>query len=189
MEAKSARQRWTYSEFARLPSEGSTRYEVIGGELFVTPAPTPRHQAMITKLISRLFGFAEANDLGEVLPGPVDVLFAEGNYFEPDVVFVGKDQAHLLTDRGIEGPPQLVVEILSPSTAPRDRGIKLERYRHFGVPVYWVVDPDERTVEVWDLAGGATEPATLGPEDTLRWTPRGTGATLDIVLGDLFALR
>jgi Uma2 family endonuclease len=91
-----------------------------------------------------------------------------------------------VTDRGVEGPPDLVVEVLSPSTADRDRGIKLERYRLYGVPAYWVVDPDERTLELWDLAGGATKPIVLGAADTLRWTPLGSAATLEIVLAELF---
>jgi Uma2 family endonuclease len=186
MEAKSTRQRWTYAEFARLPSEGSTRYEVIDGGLVVTPGPAARHQRVVGRLFSGLFVFVEANDLGEVFPGPFDVLFAEGDYVEPDIVFVGSDRSHLVTDRGVEGPPDLVVEVLSPSTADRDRGIKLERYRLYGVPVYWVVDPDERTFELWDLAGGASKPVVLGAADTLRWTPLGSAATLEIVLAELF---
>lgn len=189
METKGARQRWTYSEFARLPSEGSTRYEIIAGELVVTPGPSGQHQRIVGELLFRLIGFAKESDVGVVFPGPFDVLFSEGDYLEPDILFVGKDRSHLVSDRGVEGPPDLVVEILSPSTATRDRGIKLDRYRFYGVPEYWVVDPEERIIEVWDLAGGATEPTTLGPQDTLRWTPPGAGATLELALEDLFATR
>jgi Uma2 family endonuclease len=189
MEAKGTRRRWTYSEFARLPSEGSTRYEVIAGELVVTPGPSGQHQRVVGRLFAALFGFVEAHELGEVFPGPFDVLFAEGDYLEPDIVFVGKDRSHLVSDRGVEGPPDLVVEVLSPSTATRDRGIKLDRYRHFGVPEYWVVDPEERTVEAWDLAGGTTQPVALGADDTLPWTPSGASATLTIALQDLFATK
>ena len=186
MEAKSTRKRWTYAEFARLPSEGSTRYEVIDGEVVVTPGPSTRHQRVVGRLFFLLFGFAETNALGEVFPSPYDVLFAEGDYLEPDLVFVRSDRSHLLSDRGVEGPPDLVVEVLSPSTATRDRGIKLERYRFYGVAEYWVVDPDERTIEVWDLAGGASEPAVHGEEETFRWTPLGAGTTLEVALADLF---
>jgi Uma2 family endonuclease len=185
MEAQSKATRWTYPEFARLPSEGSTRYEVIAGELVVTPGPSPRHQEIAMRLSARLHDFVDGHGLGAVYPGPIDVLFAEeGDYVEPDIVFVRQDHRRYLTDRGIEGPPDLIVEILSPSTAARDRGIKLGRYRHFGVPEYWVVDPDARAIEVWRLAEGAVEPEIFGSEDTLRWRPVGAVA-LEIVVGDV----
>lgn len=186
MEAKSTRRRWTYSEFARLPTSGSTRYEVIEGELVVTPSPSLRHQRIVGRLFRSLGGFVEENELGEVFISPLDVLFAEGDYLEPDILFVGRGREEILTDRGIEGPPDLVVEILSPSTEARDRGVKLERYRHYGVPEYWVVDPDERTVEVWDLAHDAGEAVVHGPADLLRWRPAEGGDSLEIDLTKLF---
>jgi len=188
MESKSTRKRWTYAEFARLPTSGTTRYEVIGDELVVTPSPSTRHQWTVAKLLSRLLVFVEANELGMVLPAPLDVLFAEGDYVEPDILFVRSDRLHLVSDRGVEGPPDLVVEVLSPSTAGRDRGTKLDRYRLFDVAEYWIVDPDERIVEVWDLDGGAKEPAVYGPADRLRWTPVSDdeGPTLEIEVADLF---
>jgi Uma2 family endonuclease len=185
MEANRGPSRWTYPEFARLPSEGGRRYEVIDGELVVTPAPALRHQRIATDLVTLLNAFVRSHDLGEVFAGPVDVLFAEGDYLEPDIVFVGKTRSHILTDRGIEGPPDLVVEIASPSTADRDRGIKLERYRLFGVAEYWVVDPDARTVEVWELAEGAREPRVLGAEATLRWRPARSAPVLEVGVGDV----
>ena len=185
MEANSTRRRWTYADFTRLPSETSTRYEVIDGELFVTPGPALRHQGIVMHLASQLHVFARSHDLGQVFTGPLDVLFAEGDYFEPDIVFVQKDRAELLSERGVEGPPDLVVEILSPSTAARDRGIKLERYRLFGVPEYWVVDPDARTVEVWRLAENPRDPCVIGAADTLRWTPVSGGVTLQVPVAEL----
>jgi len=185
MEANPGRARWTYSEFARLPSEGSTRFEVIDQELVVTPGPSTRHQRVVVRLVSALHSFVVAHDLGEVLPGPVDVLFAEGDYFEPDLVFVARERSHLLSDRGIEGPPDLVVEIASPSTAARDRGIKLDRYRLFGVPEYWIVDPDAGTIEAWDLAAGVREPVVGKAGDTFRWAPGAGSAVLEIPVADL----
>ncbi|HSH74543.1 MAG TPA: Uma2 family endonuclease [Longimicrobiales bacterium] len=186
MEAKSTRQRWTYAEFARLPSEGSTRYEVIGGELFVTPAPTVRHQRIVMRLSTLLYSFAREHGLGEVFGSPLDVLFAEGDYVEPDILFVRSGRADLLSDRGVEGAPDLVVEVLSPATAARDRGLKLERYRHHGVPEYWIVDPDERCVETWRLAQQADKPVVVGPAGTLRWQPVEHGAALEIPVAELF---
>jgi len=185
MEARSTRQRWTYAEFARLPTSGTTRYEIIDGELVVTPSPSLRHQRIVGRLFRSLAGFAEENELGEAFVSPLDVLFAEGDYFEPDILFVRSGRDDVLTDRGIEGPPDLVVEVLSPSTEARDRGIKLDRYRFFDVPEYWVIDPDERIIEVWRLAEGASAPAVYGSADTLRWTPIESAATLEIHLSEL----
>jgi Uma2 family endonuclease len=187
MEARSTRQRWTYAEFARLPSEGSTRYEVVDGEVCVTPSPTSRHQRLVGKLVTLLTAFAESHRLGTIFPAPLDVLLGEGDYVQPDILFVRKGRPHLLTARGVEGPPDLVVEILSPSTAARDRGIKLGRYRLHGVPEYWIVDPDADTVEVWRLAEDASDAILLDRESILRWTPVQGGAALDILLSDLFA--
>jgi Uma2 family endonuclease len=180
MEANRGRSRWTWAEYARLPSEGGPRHEVIDGALVVTPAPALRHQRIATDLVTLLNTFVRSHDLGEVFAGPVDVLFGDGDYLQPDLVFVGKERSHLLSDRGVEGPPDLVVEIASPSTAERDCGIKLERYRLFGVAEYWVVDPDARTVEVWKLADGAEEPQVLAAFDSLVWRLAGTTATLEV---------
>jgi len=186
MESKSTRKRWTYAEFAQLPPSGTTRYEVIDDELVVTPGTTARHQRIVRELMYRLIGFTKEHPLGEAFSAPFDVLFAEGDYVEPDILFVRSDRLHLVSDRGVEGPPDLVVEVLSPSTAGRDRGIKLDRCRIFGVAEYWVVDPDEQVVEVWDLVGGAREPVVYDMADTLRWAPIIDGPTLAIEVADLF---
>ncbi len=183
MEANRGRVRWTYAEYARLPESGGTRYEVIGDELAVTPSPTTRHQRIVGDLLLRMGPFAEEHALGEVFPGPLDVLFGDGDYVQPDLLFVRTDHRDLLSDRGVEGPPDLIVEIASPSTAARDRGVKLERYRHFGVPEYWIVDPDDRSIDVW--RSGADAPERYGPGDTLRWTPIPGGPTLAIVPGEV----
>ena len=87
MKAERTRTRWTYAEFARLPSEGGTRYEVIDDELYVTPSPSPRHQRIVTDLVVQLGAFVRSNHLGELFVSPLDVLFAEGDYMAPDTVF------------------------------------------------------------------------------------------------------
>lgn len=140
--------RWTYTEFARLPEDGN-RYEVIAGELYVTPSPRPRHQGVVGGLLFALDTHVRFHKLGRVYPGPIDVLFAEGDYLAPDLVFVRRDRLEIVSERGLEAAPDLVVEVLSPSTAARDRTLKRDRYRHYGVPEYWVVDPKAREILVY----------------------------------------
>jgi Uma2 family endonuclease len=189
MEANRDRTRWTWAEFSRLPSEGGVRHEVVDDQLVVTPAPGRRHQKIVSALLARLYAFVEEHRLGEVYVGPIDVVFGDGDYLEPDLVFVGADRAHLLSDRGIEGPPDLVVEVASPSTAARDRGIKLDRYRHYGVREYWIVDADVGAVEVWRLARGAVAPEVLGRDDRLSWTPNPDGPSLTLAVADVLGER
>lgn len=179
--------RWTYAEYMRLPMSGSTRYEVIDGELAVTPAPTSWHQRVAANLMRVLGTFVHKHGLGDLLPGPVDVLFGEGDYVQPDLVFVQADRIELVSERGIEGSPDLVIEILSPATAERDRGVKLERYRHFGVAEYWIVDLGARAVEVWRLADSVEAPSIVGEGDTLRWTPVDGGPTLEVAVEEILA--
>jgi Uma2 family endonuclease len=168
---------WTYAEYARLPDDGN-RYEVIGGELHVTPAPRPIHQEVLIALTVLLRDFAERHRLGWVLPAPIDVLFAEGEYVQPDIVFVRRERRGIITDRGIEGPPDLIVEVTSDSTARKDRGDRLRQYTRFAVPHYWIADPEARHVEVHGLLEGATEP-TIHVE-TVSWTPVPGSPTLTV---------
>jgi Uma2 family endonuclease len=144
-----------------------------------------RHQQISINLATMLNVFVQHHKLGEVYHAPFDVLFTEGDYMEPDLLFVRNARLDVLSDRGIEGPPDLIVEIISPSTAERDRGLKLERYRLFGVAEYWVVDPDARSVEIWNLAAGASEPVILTGGDRLTWRPEGAEPTLEIELEEL----
>lgn len=168
---------WTYAEFARLPTDGN-RYEVIAGDLYVTPAPRPHHQRAVLQLAMRLETFARQHDLGWVLQGPIDVLFAEGDYLEPDMVFVRRERLGIISDRGIEAAPDLVVEVLSESTADRDRSVKRARYAHFGVPQYWIVDLDAGAIEVYRLQEDPEHPAVV--RDALTWQPSPGGPTLTL---------
>jgi len=187
MEARKGRTRWTCAEFQRLPRCGSTRYEVIDGDVVVTRASTSEHQRRVGELLMWLGWFVKEHDLGRVYPGPIDVLFAEGDYMEPDLLFIRSDHLDRVSDRGIEGPPDLIVEVASPSTAGRDRGVKRDRYRHFGVAEYWVVDPVGRTIDVWRLSEDAEEAQVFGIEDRLEWRPASEGPTLRLDVGAVFA--
>lgn len=189
METKQRRIRWTWAEFARLPDQEGRRVEVIDDQLYVTPSPTTGHQRVVMRLIRVLDPFVREHDLGEILPGPIDVIFAEGDYLAPDLVFMRRDRLGLVSDRGIEGPPDLAVEILSPSTAGRDRGLKRDRYRVYGVAEYWVVDPASETVEVWRFGDDPETAATFGRGETLRWTPVTGGPALEVPTSELVGPR
>ncbi|MBI4539349.1 MAG: Uma2 family endonuclease [Gemmatimonadetes bacterium] len=174
---------WTYAEFARLPNDGK-RYEVIGGELYVTPAPAPMHQLVLQRLNRLLDEFVNRNNLGWVLPAPCDVLLADGEYVEPDLIVVRRERRGIITERGIEAPPDLVVEIISDSTASVDRGPKREQYAYFGVPQYWIVDPKARRIEVYRFQEDPAHPTIH--EQIVTWTPVGGGESLTIPVPDLF---
>jgi Uma2 family endonuclease len=183
MNTRAAPRSWSYEEFAQLPDDGN-RYEIIAGELYVTPAPLTAHQVIVTRLTILVGSFVMQHDLGEVFVGPVDVLFGDRDYLEPDMVFVGRSRMELAKRRGIEGAPDLVVEVLSRSTAARDRGIKRERYALFGVSEYWVVDGNRKQVDVHRLAESPDELRTV--TDTLVWRPTPGAPELEISLAALF---
>lgn len=174
--------RWTYAEFAKLPEGDGNRYEVIAGELYVSPSPGIRHQRILTHLLVVLKQYVDRNELGDLLVGPIDVLFAEGDYLEPDLVFVRSDRMNIESKRGIEAAPDLVVEILSPSTAKRDRTLKRDRYQHFGVPEYWIVDPDKREIIVYRKDRSILEVCSR----TLTWQPSADKPALDLDVAALF---
>jgi Uma2 family endonuclease len=184
MSTQPAVREWTYAEFACLPDDGN-RYEVIAGELEVTPSPRPKHQDLIGGLAELLRPFVRRHRLGKIYPGPIDVLFAEGDYLVPDLVFVRREQLGTVTDRGVESAPDLVVEVLSPSTAARDRTVKRERYAHYGVPEYWIIDLGRRRVEVYRLREGQDRATVV--TDRLSWQPVANGPVLELNLADLFA--
>lgn len=143
----------TYQDYAALPNDGR-RYEIHEGELSVTPAPGTKHQRSIRKLLVALDAYVSARRLGEVFVAPYDVILSDTTIVQPDIVYVATDRLGRISERGIEGAPTLAVEILSPSTAEADRHRKLQLYARNGVTWYWIVDPDNRVVEVYGLAAG-----------------------------------
>ncbi len=145
------------------------RYEVIDGELYVTPPPSWQHQNASSVLLSYLGPHVRQNRLGWVVSAPTGVVLDEENGVESDLVYVSRERVHLISERGIEGPPDLVVEVLSPSTASRDRGIKLRRYARAGVPHYWIVAPETRSLEAHRLGEqGYHVTGVYGPGSVFR---------------------
>ena len=153
-----ATERITWQDAQLMPEDGK-RYEAIDGELYVTPAPTLRHQWVSENLGAALREALVEPGHGWLLRAPIGVdLPGTDEGVQPDIVFVSRARSEILVDEGIRGAPDLVVEILSPGTAERDRTIKKKLYERHGVAQYWVVDPDAESVEVWDFEAGASRP-------------------------------
>ena len=139
----------TWEDVLRMPDDGN-RYEFIGGRLYVTAAPVIRHQRISRRLQAALMRILQDGGRGEVFYAPCLVEFlGTGDRVQPDLLFVAQERREIIGEKQLLGAPDLVVEILSPSTAHRDRGIKLDLYARSGVRQYWIVDPVEDVVDVW----------------------------------------
>lgn len=133
----------TYAGLQGAPDDGLRR-ELLGGDLYVSPAPSPAHQSVVTELVMVLGAYARQHG-GRVFPSPIDVVFSQIDAVQPDVVYVAPDQMSIIGPKNIQGVPSLIVEVLSPSSSDIDPGRKLETYASHGVPEYWIVDPATRT--------------------------------------------
>lgn len=142
----------TYGEFRKLPDDGK-RYELIRGEVHLTPAPNTKHQWVLQNLNLSLGLHVQKEHLGEVWVAPLDVRLALDTALQPDLIFVSNARAKIIQESFIAGAPDLVVEILSPSTAAHDRATKLALYAEAGVPEVWLIEPQAKTVEVLKLQG------------------------------------
>ena len=136
--------RFTYEDYLLLPED--RRYEILDGDLFMTPAPTPYHQRVSLNLTFVLLQHVREKSLGEVLEAPCDVVLSKTDILQPDILFVAADRISIIGEKYISGPPDLIVEVLSPSTAERDTDLKTKIYARFGVKEMWIADPDAKTV-------------------------------------------
>lgn len=148
-----------------LPDNGP-RYQLIEGELYVSPAPNRYHQVISRNIEFMLLKYLEPHPLGELYDAPFDVYLSENDVFQPDLVFVARANYGVLTDAGVEGTPDFVVEILSRSNAYLDKTAKLRVYARTGVKELWLVDPETRRVHVYELQNDAQNPrATYQTQD------------------------
>jgi len=138
----------TYEDLASISDE-TKRYEILDGELAVTPSPATRHQLVSANLGTLLYTYVRENRLGHVLYAPMDVILDVHTVVEPDILFIAAARSYIMQPHAIVGAPDLAVEILSPTTSHRDKGIKAKLYARFGIEHYWLVDPVERTLEIF----------------------------------------
>lgn len=139
--------KYTVKDFAALP-EGSP-YQLIDGELVMTPSPNFEHQDIIATLGTQLRYFVDSHKLGKVIFAPMDVYLTEVEAYQPDIIFISNENKSIIHDR-IKGAPDLIVEVLSPSNAYYDLVHKKQVYETTGVKEYWIVDPMEKTVEIFE---------------------------------------
>ena len=172
----------TYEDYCATPDD--TRFELLNGDLMMVPAPNVKHQRILLRLAHRLGQFILDHGLGELLPAPCDVMLSDTDVVQPDLLFVSREREQTITAENVRGAPDLVIEILSPSTADKDLGYKHELYSRHGVLEYWVLDPMAETIAVHRQRDGVLELTdTFRRPDTLR-TPLLKG--LDLQLDDVF---
>ena len=158
--------KFTYRDYVNAPED--KRYELLDGELILSEAPTRAHQGSQLNIGSPLHMFVRSNGLGVVYFAPRDVVFSDTDVVQLDLMFISNERLHIDTERAVHGAPDLVVEILSPSTAERDRTFKRALYARHGVKEYWLVDPAARTIAVLMLGEDGFEAvAKYGEGDTL----------------------
>ncbi len=140
----------TYDDYLHLPNDGK-RYEILEGEIFVSPSPATKHQIVSANLLSILHQYVHKHKLGQVLAAPMDVVLSRTNVVQPDLLFVSKARKNIVTEKNIQGAPDLIVEIVSETSAEQDRTTKKQIYARHGVKEYWLIDPDTETLEVYKL--------------------------------------
>ena len=143
----------TYDDFLLFPDDGK-RHELIDGEHYVTASPNLKHQGISTNLTALIWTYLREHPLGKVYAAPLDVVFSHFDVVEPDLLYVSTARSEVLTKANVQGAPDLVVEIGSPSTRRRDEKLKHQLYERFNVTEYWVVDPDIDVVRVYRIENG-----------------------------------
>ena len=158
--------KFTYEDYKNAPED--RRYELLDGDLVVVPSPRESHQRVLVTLTSQLDGIVRGMGLGHLYVAPFDVVLSDTDVVQPDLLFITSERESIITEENVRGAPDLVIEILSPSTADRDRTFKRSLYARSGVKEFWIVDPVDKMVEVLRLGEHGFElEATYGEDDTL----------------------
>ena len=175
---------WTYEDLQQLPDDGN-RYEIIDGELVVSPSPSMAHQGAVAELFVLLYRALRETGLARVFTAPLDVILSPTRVVEPDILVVRTERASIMKERGIEGPVDLAVEVLSPSSVRTDRERKRTLYAAVGVPEYWIVDPIMKTIDVHALVDGELRLVrSFGPGERLASATFDLAFEVDLVFRD-----
>lgn len=174
--------KFTHADLLVMPDDGKRR-EIVDGDLFVTPSPLSKHQVAVSRIAAAFFRYLDDHPIGELLMAPLDVILSDYDVLEPDLLLILNEHRGIIQD-WVRGAPDLVVEVLSPTTARQDRGPKLKAYARFGVPEYWIVDLEQRMIEVYRRTGQGFGPAqTVQGQETLT-SPLLPGFALNLL--DIF---
>ncbi len=171
----------TYQDYLEIPEEPGYRFEILDGVLIKEPSPSVIHQRVsrrLERILEDYFGEIDAG--GEVFDAPLDVTPIDYNVVQPDILYVASDQQSIVKDTHIDGAPKLVVEIISPSTHRKDRLKKMQIYQRAGVQHYWLVDPEERTLECFALRDGLYARVAAGMDDEVVEHPDFAGLSIDL---------
>ncbi len=156
MTTKAHSVKFTYEDFQLFPDDGK-RHEIIDGEHYVTPSPITKHQRVSANLFRILDSFVHERRLGSLFTAPLDVVFSELDVVEPDLLYIAKERSSIITEKNIQGAPDLLIEILSEGTRKTDEIVKRKLYERFGVHEYWIVDPVLDSVKVYRLVENVYE--------------------------------
>lgn len=137
----------TYEDYLKTPDD--ERYELVEGDLIMTPSPVTKHQRISGKIGFELTKYVTENNRGEVFYAPCDVHFDNENVMQPDILFISRERLDIIGEKNIQGAPDLTIEIISESSAYRDMVQKKKLYARFGVKEYWIVIPKERSIEMY----------------------------------------
>jgi Uma2 family endonuclease len=143
---------FTYDDYLKINDD--KRYEIIEGELIMNPAPSSKHQIIINNLGYFITDFVKKNNLGQVIYSPYDVILDSNVVVQPDILYISKENIKNIKKRGLFGSPDLVVEIVSPSSLKRDTEDKRNIYKKYGIKEYWIIFPNEEIIEVLELEEG-----------------------------------
>lgn len=168
----------TYEDYCRMPS--GNRYELVEGDIRMTPSPSVFHQRISRRIEKVLLEWVERHELGEVLHAPIDVVLSEHNVVQPDILYVARERLGIIKEANIQGAPDLVVEILSPSDAEWDRVTKRRVYARFGVREFWIVGPEGRNIEVCVFRDCELKTFQVYPPGTRLSSPLLNDFTLDV---------
>jgi Uma2 family endonuclease len=173
--------RWADFRELDIAENDFSIYELINGSLVKRAAPSIRHQKAVTALVSKLHLFVREKELGSVFTAPIDVFFDDHNGFQPDICFISKERSFLIDNEDyISGPPDLVVEVLSPGTSKNDRVTKMAVYEQFAVKEYWIVDPLYSTVEIYTMHDNALRLHEIWEAEGIAASPLLEGFSIDI---------